>query len=178
RLGFQHLLVAALFTLGIALAVLMFGSPAKAHAAKRSKQPVRIDRIERTEVNMINRFRAARGLPRLRIDATLSRTAEWHARDMARNQRFSHTDSRGRDPFRRLRAFGYPSSNTWRGENIAAGNPGAAATYRQWLNSPPHKANWLNSRYRAIGIARVRVAGSQYGYYWVTTFGSRVTGSR
>lgn len=134
-----------------------------------------IDRFEVAEVQMINRFRASRGLPAMRIDGTLSTTAAWHARNLGTHRMFSHTDYLGRDPFQRLRAFGYPSGNTWRGENIAAGNAGVAATYQQWLNSPPHKANWLNGRYRAIGIARVRVAGSPYGYYWVTTFGSRWT---
>lgn len=125
---------------------------------------------------MINTFRTARGLAALRVDGTLTRTAAWHAIDMGTHRRFSHTDHLGRDPFQRLRAFGYPSRSTWRGENIAAGNPGAHDTYRQWLNSRPHRANWLNPRFRAIGIARVRVAGSRYGYYWVTTFGSRWTG--
>lgn len=136
-----------------------------------------IGEAEQTQVRMINRFRVARGLPRLRIDGTLTRTAGWHALDLGRNAIFSHTDSLGRDPFQRMRAFGYPSASTWRGENIAAGNALPGPTYRQWLNSPPHKANWLNGRYRAIGISRVKVAGSPYGYYWVTTFGSRWTTS-
>jgi uncharacterized protein YkwD len=134
-----------------------------------------IDRAELAEVGMINRFRAQRGLARLRIDATLTRAAGWHARDLGRTARFSHVDSLGRDPFERLRAFGYPSRDTWRGENIAAGHPGAHATWLQWLNSPPHRATWLIPRFRAIGIARVRVPGSPYEWYWATTFGSRWT---
>ena len=152
-------------------------APATADAAQRvPRHAATIDSVEATEVRMINRFRSARGLRPLRIDGTLTRTAGWHAINLGTHRIFSHTDSLGRDPFQRLRAFGYPSSNTWRGENIAAGNALPGPTYRQWLNSPPHRANWENRRYTSIGIARVRVAGSPYGYYWVTTFGSRWTG--
>lgn len=143
--------------------------PARAHAA-----PSAIDRVERAEVAQINQFRRAHGLRPLVVDGTLGRAALWLARDLGRTGRFSHTDSHGRDPFVRLRAFGYPSA-TWRGENIAAGNAAARPTFLQWRNSPPHRANWLNPRFRAIGIARVHVPGSPYGWYWATSFGSRWT---
>ena len=133
----------------------------------------RIDVAEVSEVRMINRFRRARGLAPLRIDRSLTRAAAWQARDMGRSSRFDHVDSLGRDPFVRLRAFGYPSAGTWRGENLAAGNADPGATWQQWLHSPPHRANWLVPEFRAIGVARVRVQGSPYEWYWATTFGSR-----
>jgi len=132
-----------------------------------------IDAAERAQVAKINSFRKAQGLPTLRIDGKLSTAAAWMARDMGAKRYFSHTDSKRRDPFQRLRAFGYPSTNTWRGENIAAGNESVLPTFNQWLNSPPHKANWMNGRFRAIGIARVYVPGSPFGWYWATDFGSR-----
>lgn len=167
-------------TIGAAVAAtaLLLGAsaavPAPADAAPRHVR--KIDRVELREVRMINQFRRARGLAPLRIDGRLTRAAGWHGLNLGRKRIFGHVDSLGRDPFQRLRAFGYPSRNTWRGENVAAGNAGAGPTYRQWLNSPPHRANWENRRYRAIGIARVRVKNSPYGWYWVTTFGSRWTG--
>jgi uncharacterized protein YkwD len=145
-------------------------APATAEAAPRG-----IDAAERAQVRMINQFRARHGLRALRIDRRLTAAANWMARDMGQRRYFSHTDSRRRDAFRRIASFGYPTNGTWRGENIAAGNAAAGPTYRQWLNSPPHKANWLKANYRAIGVARVRVPGSPYGWYWVTDFGSRVT---
>jgi uncharacterized protein YkwD len=153
-------------------------APAGAHAAGQpvSRAAATADSVELAEVRMINAFRVQHGLSPLHIDGTLTRTAGWMSTDMGTHHRFSHTDSRGRDPFQRMRAFGYPSATTWRGENIAAGNATAGATYLQWLNSPPHRANWLNGRFHAIGISRVRVPGSPYGYYWTTTFGSKWTG--
>lgn len=174
RAATSPLVIASLVLLAATLATFLL--PARADAAL-PRSAVTMDATELAEVRLINRFRAARGLPRLRVDRTLTRAAGWMSYDMGRTRRFSHTDSRGRDPFTRLRAFGYPSSDTWRGENLAAGNADAGSTYRQWLNSPPHRANWLNPRYRAIGIARVRVPGSPYTWYWATTFGSRWTGA-
>ncbi len=134
-----------------------------------------IDAAERAEVTLINRYRARHGLRALRVDGTLSRAAAWMALDMGRNSRFGHVDSLGRDPFARLRAFGYPSTDTWRGENLAAGNDAPGSTRQQWIDSPPHRANMLGRHFRAIGIARVLVSGSPYRWYWATTFGSRWT---
>lgn len=147
------------------LLLLVLLSPQTANASTISSQ-------EATEVRLINNYRTARGLEPLRIDRRLSSASNWMALDMARNRYFSHTDSLGRSPFQRLHHFGYPS-NTYRGENLAAGNAGPGETLRQWLNSRPHRINMLNRNYRAIGIARVYVPGSSYKYYWVTKFGSR-----
>lgn len=169
-------IVAALVGAFAAIVLAPVLHPATAHAAL-PRHAVTIDRQELAEVKAINRLRAARHLPALRIDGTLTRAAGWQSLDMGTKHRFSHTDSLGRDPFARLRAFRYPSTTTYRGENLAAGNSGYAATYRQWLNSAPHKANMLNGKFRAIGIARVYVPGSPYGYYWTTTFGSQWTGA-
>ncbi|MCW2959643.1 MAG: SCP-like extracellular [Thermoleophilia bacterium] len=149
-------------------AFLLAFAPRSAAAATRATA---IDAAEVSQVRMINRFRAARGLRALRVDARLTRAATWMAIDMGRRNYFSHTDSARRDPFRRIAAFGYPTAGTWRGENIAAGNASVFATYKQWLNSPPHRANWLKPNYRTIGIARVYAPGSQYRWYWVTDFG-------
>ncbi len=170
----KHLPLLAL----IVVALLALAVPSAARAASPTRIPRSagtIDRIELIEVRLINHYRRAHGLRPLRIDATLTRAAGWMALDMGRHNRFGHTDSLGRDPFQRLRAFGYPSRSTWRGENLAAGNPRPGPTRRQWIQSRLHRANMLNPRYSVIGIARVRVAGSRYGWYWATTFGSTLT---
>lgn len=167
--------LATTFAVAAAVSTTMaIAAPAADAAVPRTASTV--DSLEVSEVRMINRFRASRGLRALRIDGTLTRAAGWHAWNLGVYRMFGHQDYLGRDSFQRLRAFGYPSSTTWRGENVAAGNSSVSATYTQWRDSAPHRANWLNARYNSIGIARVRVPGSQYGYYWVTTFGSRWTG--
>ena len=165
-----HPILVTAFLAFMASAVAMMVSPADSQAAGR-----RIDAQERAALRIINNYRASHGLPRVAADARLTRAAEWMSKDMGRNKRFGHTDSFGRNPFTRIAAFGYPSRTTYRGENLAAGNATGADTFRQWKNSPAHNANLLGRHYRAIGIARVKVPGSPYGWYWTTTYGSQVT---
>lgn len=141
--------------------------------APSSALAVNVDEFERAEVSRINRYRVSHGLARVKIDTRLTRVAEWMGGDMVGYDYFSHTDHLGRDPFQRLAAFGYPS-NSWRGENLAAGYEDAARTFEQWRTSTPHRRNMLNSHYRAIGIARVCNQATTYGCYWVTEFGSVV----
>lgn len=87
---------------------------------------------------------------------------------MATKNYFSHTSQDGRDPFTRMRDFGY-SYNTGMAENIAAGNYSAAGTFDQWKNSAGHNQNMLNGAYRVIGIGRAQ--GGSYGWVWTTDFG-------
>jgi uncharacterized protein YkwD len=136
--------------------------------------PSKPNATERALVAQINKARAARDLPPLRLEGRLTRVSRWMSKDMAVNSRFSHTDSLGRNPFRRLDHFGY-SNRSWRGENIAAGNREAGATYRQWWNSRPHRLNMLNRNYRYIGISRYCLEGSVYTCYWTTEFGGHWT---
>jgi len=164
-----------LFALLATAVALLASASAPAQAATPTRVIRSIDTPELAEVRLINRYRVNAGLPVLRIDGKLSVAAAWMAADLAASGQFSHTDSRGRDPFQRMRAFGYPSDRTYRGENIAAGNEAALATFQQWINSPGHKANILNRNFQVIGIARVYNPDSLYRAYWVTDFGSRWT---
>lgn len=136
---------------------------------------VTVDSVEYRTVRLINDYRASRGRARLRIDNDLTRASTWMSRDMPAYDYFGHVDHLGRSPFRRMTYFGYPT-NTYRGENIAAGYTTAEAVVRAWRNSEPHRVNMLRSEYRAIGIGRTCVQGSDYYCYWVTDFGSRFTG--
>jgi uncharacterized protein YkwD len=135
-----------------------------------------MDSEERAFVTLINNYRAANGLGSLILSVTITNAAEWMAKDMAEKNYFSHTDSLNRDPFQRMAAFGYPQQG-YRGENIAAGNALASATFDQWKNSPGHNANMLNANFRIMGIARYYVAGSTYRWYWVNNFGSVINQS-
>jgi uncharacterized protein YkwD len=161
-------LITVLSLLVVACAAIL-ALPASAGAST-----VTINPIEKHMIARINQYRASAHLPRLRFDPHLTRAARWMSRSMASRNYFSHTDSFGRSPFQRMTVFGYPS-NTYRGENLAAGRPGVERTFQQWLHSAGHRRNMLRSRFRAIGISRVYDATSPYGYYWTTTFGSRVT---
>ncbi len=121
-------------------------------------------------IGLINTYRQQNGLVPLKLSAKLNASAAWMSTDMGQKNYFSHTDSLGRTFDVRLRAFGY-TYNTYMGENIAAGNSTASATFTQWKNSPGHNANMLNSHYVVMGIARVYAANSTYKWYWTNDFG-------
>lgn len=142
-----------------------FTSPAPAQ--------VTLDSEELAFVQLINNYRQQNGLAPLQVSITLTTAAKWMSADMGVNRYFNHTDSLGRDPFVRMAAFGY-AYQTAKGENIAAGNSTAQATFNQWKNSPGHNQNMLSSAYRVMGIGRAYAAGSAYGWYWTNKFGGFV----
>jgi uncharacterized protein (TIGR03437 family) len=132
-----------------------------------------LDAEEQAFLKLINDYRTANGLGTLQVSIAITNACDWMSTDMAAKGYFSHTDSLGRDPFTRMRAFGY-NYNTWMGENIAAGYSDAANTFNQWKNSPGHNENMLNPNFKVIGIGRIANLGAYYRYYWTTDFGGHV----
>lgn len=143
------------------------------YSTPQHAQSVTLDAEEQAFLTLINNYRQQNGLTPLQASVSLTTAAKWMSGDMAQKNYFSHTDSLGRDPFTRMRAYGY-NYNTYMGENIAAGYSDAANTFNQWKNSSGHNANMLNPNYKVIGIGRVANASSTYRYYWTTDFGGYV----
>ena len=138
-------------------------------------------RMARATVCLINQRRASRGLRRLRLDRRLSKAAVWHTHDMVHRHYFAHISLNGNDIVARLRKSRYikPGFGWMVGENLAWGS-GTSGTPREivtaWMNSPAHRRNMLNRRYREIGIGvlvgapqRVELPAATY----TTTFGYR-----
>lgn len=119
---------------------------------------------------LINQYREANGLSELQMAQTLSDAAEFHSVDMATRNYFDHTLSNGLSWSENMTAFGY-GFETYRAENIAAGNATALETFHQWVNSPGHNANLLSPNVAAIGIGRAYSGTSDFGFYWTATFG-------
>ena len=132
-----------------------------------------LDTQEKALCRAINAFRAEHGRPALKLSVALVRAAEWMSKDMARNDNFDHTDSHGRDFASRLNAFGYTKPT--KGENIAGGEDSAAATVSQWKNSPHHRSNMLNAKFKVMGVGRAHDGDSLLGWYWTADFGGTVT---
>lgn len=132
--------------------------------------PDELDTEEQAFLKIINDYRISQNLNPLKASKTLCKAAQYMSEDMSTKNYFSHNDSLGRDPFIRMKAFGY-SYQTWLGENIAAGNSDAPNTFLQWKNSEGHRLNMVNPNYKVIGIGRASNPGSAYHYYWVTDFG-------
>ena len=121
-------------------------------------------------LKLINDYRAQNGLGPLVLTQTLGAASEHHSVDMAVNNYFAHILFDGTDWSQNMTNYGY-TYNTYRGENLAAGNESASATFTQWKNSAGHNANMLTPNYTAIGIGRAYGATSTYKWYWTTDFG-------
>jgi uncharacterized protein YkwD len=109
---------------------------------------------------LLNAERVDRGLARLSENGRLATAARRYAGDLVAGGYFSHTGRDGSDVGTRLRRVGYiPADRAWAvGENLAWGTgPLAtpAAIVRAWMNSPGHRANVLDPRYREIGLGVV-----------------------
>jgi uncharacterized protein YkwD len=100
----------------------------------------------------VNHVRAAHGLGALRYDATLTRAARFHTREMTLADDFAHGDFAAR--MSRFRVAGLSM-----GENLAWGS-GPFGTPRgivdAWLASPGHRANLLRPGFSRIGLGELR----------------------
>ena len=143
--------------------------PERSAAAGDCTADASLDSEEQAFLVLINNHRAASGRAPLNASYLLSKSAQWKSQDMGANNYFAHDDL-FRTWAQRTRDCGY-NYNTYRGENIAAGNSGALATFNQWKNSPGHNQNMLSTNFNSIGIGRAFVPGSRYGWYWTTNFG-------
>ena len=110
---------------------------------------------------LINAEREKIGVHPLTWSNSLESSAEIRAEEIARS--FSHTRPDG--------TAWHSINNLAYGENIAAGNKTAQATFNQWMNSSGHKANMLSDKFTIIGISAYYKSGSTYSYYWVQLFG-------
>ena len=193
-MNFSH--TAALRGLLIALCAVLslaFAGPAAAQAP-RAKSAVaacpaaasspagsNLRMVRRTTLCLLNRERRNRGLPRLRGNRKLARTASRYSRQMVRRGFFSHVGPGGTTPTQRIRRGGYlRGARSWAiGENLAWGSGSYASplgTVRSWMNSPGHRANILRRDWRAIGIGiAVGAPGTRAGdaATYTTHFGRR-----
>ncbi|MBI4734359.1 MAG: S-layer homology domain-containing protein [Rubrobacteridae bacterium] len=128
------------------------------------------DTEETAIIDIINKYRAQNGLGKLTFSETLYKAAKGHSADMASRNYFSHESLNGANFSDRIKAAGY-STNTYLGENIAAGMTKASEAFDAWRKSPGHNSIMLGKNFKAVGIARVYNANSEYGWYWTADFG-------
>jgi uncharacterized protein YkwD len=109
---------------------------------------------------LLNDERGANGLVALTSQAQLMQAAAEHSGDMLRLSYFSHTDPDGTTFSQRITDTGYlRGAKRWVvGENLAWGTA-AIGTPRAlvdgWMESPPHRENVLEPRFRDVGIGAV-----------------------
>ncbi|NMG06437.1 CAP domain-containing protein [Brasilonema sp. UFV-L1] len=117
--------------------------------------------LERSVFDQINRYRASRGLPKLSLNARVSRQARIHSQNMANGKvPFSHQGFR-----RRVNAIPirYRSAAENLAFNLGYSDPAEEAV-SGWLHSPGHLAN-LKGNYNMTGIG---VATNKEGKVYLT----------
>jgi uncharacterized protein YkwD len=123
-----------------------------------------------------NVARAAHGLKPLCADPRLTRAARSHSREMIKKDYFSHTSYNRESVIKRLKRFGYHRSIY--AENIAGGRGRfgkSGSTFRRWMNSPSHKGNILDRRFRPVGVGTYtgRYKGTRKYTMYTVDFGIR-----
>ncbi len=105
--------------------------------------------IKQSVVCLINRRRAAYGLPPLREDSRLDRSAQAWTDTMVATGQFDH----GSNFAARISAVGFDWSSA--GENIATGFSTPQAVVNAWMHSPGHCRNILDPDYASVGTGVV-----------------------
>lgn len=100
----------------------------------------------------INAARAAVGLHPLQSHPALVAAAIAHADDLISNGAFDHAGSDRSLPMARIKRAGL--SPRLAAENIAEGQPDAAAAMAAWQGSPGHRDNNLHPQYTMVGAAQ------------------------
>jgi uncharacterized protein YkwD len=125
-------------------------------------------RLEDQVAKRVNLVRRWHGLRPLRESRGLAAAARRHSREMGVKGYFEHDSASGAAFWHRIeRSYGSRGFGHWEvGENIAwnTARATAADVVRQWMHSPPHRANMLSRSWRELGLGayRVRRAGGAY----------------
>ncbi len=170
-----------------ALAVLALAGPAfaaPAPCADATTLPGQASErvLAKATVCLVNRERTRRGMRALRVNRRLSQAALSHTEDMVEKRYFEHVSKSGNSVVDRLLSTGYLGGlRSWAvGENLAWGIDKLSTprqTVTNWMDSPGHRANILNRRFREIGIGVVFHAPNRtrdpVAATYTTTFGYR-----
>lgn len=135
-----------------------------------SDETTPLDAEEQRFLDLLNQHRANNGAPPVTACTSLNRAAQRHSEDMRDQSYFDHTGLDGSSPGDRACDACFESCQSGGfGENIAAGNTDAEATFEQWRNSPGHNNNMLRESYVVVGIGRA-TGGGAYRAYWTNVF--------
>jgi uncharacterized protein YkwD len=146
--------IAILLTLALAAAPAAIAAP--------TRPAVALSSLERSVLVDINALRAQHHLAKLRFNAQLTTAARAHSEQMARDGYFAHESADGSAFWKRVQTF-YASS-PWRfwsvGENLlwSSSDIGSRGALKLWWNSPEHRKNLLDPKWREIGVSALHAA--------------------
>jgi uncharacterized protein YkwD len=118
-----------------------------------------VARQERELFNATNRERQAHGLPALKWNDALAVAARKHASVMAHRQSLSHQFPGEPSLPTRVKQAG--AHFVWLSENVAEG-PNSSLIHAQFVKSPKHHANILDTDMNSMGIGIVEHEGQLF----------------
>ena len=129
-----------------------------------SVEAISRDQAAEEILHLVNVERRKAGVPALKLSRELYRPAMIRAREIIKS--FSHTRPNGL-PFS---SVFYGISYKTVGENLAAGQTSCEMVVQQWMDSPGHRANILNKKFKFLGVAYIYDGKGRYKHYWVQEF--------
>lgn len=108
-------------------------------------------------ISYVNDARVSNGLAPFSENVLLDRAADSKARALASTGVLVHTTAPAGVAWATLANVGYVYVSA--GENLAANIEDAGTLVNDWMNSPSHRANLLNTKYSDVGV------GVAQGYY-------------
>ncbi|WP_435260642.1 CAP domain-containing protein [Streptomyces sp. 1222.5] len=139
------------------------GATAKTTAKAANEEQTQSDQV----IALVNAERAEAGCGPVKANAQLTKAAQAYTDTMAASGHFSHVGADGSTLSSRVAAAGYHMKTV--GENIAYGQPNAAAVMDAWMNSPGHRGNILNCDFQDIGVGIGFGTGT---IWWTEDFGT------
>jgi uncharacterized protein YkwD len=130
------------------------GCPGAAHVPRSGEA----GKARKATLCLLNRERAKHGLAHIRGNSRLRQAATGHSQDMVARKFFDHVAPGGVTMTDRVMAVDYlkaVASSWFLAENIAWGSGSHGSPrfiVRQWMHSPPHRANILNPRIKDAGV--------------------------
>ncbi len=111
---------------------------------------------EKEMLELMNAERAKSGAPALTMDSKIVIVARAYSRDMFERRYFSHYSPEGNDAADRLKEGGIQFSVA--GENLAYA-PDVKTAHQGLMESPGHKRNILDARFRKVGVGIIATKG-------------------
>ena len=153
-------------TVAVALAALCaaFAAPVAVPA-----QHAALSSLDSGVLAQLNTIRTRHGLVPLRLNARLTSAAAAHSRQMAADGYFDHNSADGTAFWKRIgRWYGAGGYGYWSvGENLLWSSPQVdpSGALQLWMNSPEHRANILNPRWREIGVSALHLPSAPGVYH-------------
>jgi len=132
-------------------------------------------RVTKQVLAATNQFRTKEGRGELKVNAELTRAAQYFADFMARTDQYSHTAD-GKEPWQRGAMYGYDycvflENIAWAYNSMGFTAEEMARTFMDgWEKSPPHRKNLLDPDVSEIGVGVAR-SNKTGKFYAVQDFG-------